>query len=103
MKMSTIHGTPESEAVLPLQSEPATRGTRSSFLISLGLLGYLVTVKLLMTFAPVSFVVSLQAAAFTWPSLILVGAAGALGLFLSTRTGFPDWMRASPPGRGCSS
>lgn len=89
--MSTIHDRPERETELPSRGEPAARRTRRSYLIYLGLLAYLVAVKLLMTFAPVSFVASLQAAAFTWPFLVLVGAAGALGLFLSGRTGFPDW------------
>jgi hypothetical protein len=101
--MPTIHSTPASEGVLPLQTEPVTRRTRSSFLIYLGLLAFLVAVNLLITFAPVSFIVSFQAATFAWPSLILVGAAGLAGLFLSTRTGFPDWWdaRISPKG-GCS-
>ncbi len=98
--MSTIQHTPGGEAAPLLQTEPTARRTRSSYLIYLGLLAFLVAVKLLLTFAPVSSIVSAQAAAFAWPSLILVGAAGLLGIFLSTRTGFPDWWDARISARG---
>jgi hypothetical protein len=98
--MSTVPSTPESEAAAPPQSEPAPRLTRGTLMTYLGLMAFLVAVKLIITFAPVSFIDPLQAAAFTWPILIVVGAAGLLGLFLSTRTGFPDWWDARISARG---
>ena len=98
--MSTIHSTPESEAVPPLRDEVTTRRTRTSYLIYLGLLAFLVAAKVVLTFASVSSVVALQAAALSWPSLIVVGAAGWLGLFLSRRTGFPEWWDPRISARG---
>jgi hypothetical protein len=98
--MSTIQHAPEGEAASLLPAKPLSRHARSSYLIYLGLLAFLVAVKLILTFAPVSFINSAQAAAFAWPSLILVGAAGLLGIFLSTRCGFPDWWDARISAKG---
>lgn len=56
----------------------------------LGLAGYLVFVKIVLTLAPGVFRSPAQAKVFEWPLLALWTALGGLGVFLSERTGFPQ-------------
>ncbi len=62
------------------------------------LLLYLVLVKtILAEFFPRAFNDPTQAGLFSWTSLAIIGALGALGVFLSQRTGFPSaWDTAVP-------
>jgi hypothetical protein len=64
------------------------------------LLALLVAVKHILTFTPISFIAPAQAAIFAWPSLALIGAVGCLGLWLSHRTGFPEWWDTRISNRG---
>ena len=62
------------------------------------LLLYLVLVKtILAALFPDAFNDPTQAGLFSWTSLLIIGALGALGVFLSERTGFPSaWDTAVP-------
>jgi hypothetical protein len=83
-----------SQAAVIEQTERSSPSTRGSYLIYLGMLAVLLVVKLILIFAPVSYIVSSQEAAFSWPSIFLVAVLGGVGLFLSKRTGFPEWWDA---------
>jgi hypothetical protein len=58
--------------------------------VYLGLMGFLVVVKLVLTFLPELFRSPAQAAVFEWRFLALWTVLGSLGVVLSERTGFPD-------------
>jgi hypothetical protein len=60
-------------------------------LIYLGLMAYLVAVKLAITywFPPTVFASPAQAGVFSWLFLAIVTAVGLVGVWLSHRTGFP--------------
>lgn len=60
-----------------------------SLTIFFGLAGYLVLVKLGLTFLPEVLRSPAQAKVFEWPWLALWTALGAAGVWLSERTGFP--------------
>src|SRR5262245_19439844 len=62
----------------------------SSVVVWLALMGYLVLVKVIITFFPAAFRSVAQAAAFAWPALVVVAIAGLIGIWFSHRTGFPD-------------
>jgi hypothetical protein len=58
--------------------------------VYLGLVAFLVVVKLVLTFLPGLFRSPAQAAVFEWRFLALWTVLGSLGVLLSERTGFPD-------------
>jgi len=60
-------------------------------IVWLGLVAYLVVVAVLLrTIVPVTFVDRSQAGFFEPAGLVAMGVMGLLGVWLSTRTGFPD-------------
>ena len=68
-----------------------------SVAVWLALMGYLVLVKIIITFFPASFRSVAQAAVFDWPSLGVVTIAGLIGIWFACRTGFPDaWDKEIP-------
>jgi hypothetical protein len=67
-----------------------TRSPGRPLAIYLGLMGFLVLVKLVLTLFPETFRSPAQAAVFEWRFLALWTVLGSLGVFLSERTGFPD-------------
>jgi len=60
-----------------------------SIRIYLGLMAYLVLVKLILTAFPAVFRSPAQASVFEWPLLALWTGLGLLGVWLSEKTGFP--------------
>jgi hypothetical protein len=62
----------------------------TSIKIYLGLVLFLIGVKLFFLLAPVKFPLSDQAGAFSWLTILTIAALGFIGLVLSKRTGFPD-------------
>jgi len=60
-----------------------------SIKVYLGLMAYLVLVKLILTFLPAVFRSAAQAAVFQWKWITIFTATGLLGVFLADRTGFP--------------
>jgi hypothetical protein len=61
-----------------------------SFLIYLGLIACLVGIKLAIDCLPHAiFASASQAGIFAWPSLAIIGSLGLIGVWLSSRTGFP--------------
>jgi len=62
----------------------------TSIKIYLGLVLFLISVKLFFLLAPVKFPLSDQAGAFSWVTILTIAALGFIGLVLSKRTGFPD-------------
>jgi len=65
-----------------------------SLKIFLGLLAFLVLVKLLFLAVPVQFPVAGQEGAFSWLTLTAIALMGFVGVALSRRTGFPDMWDA---------
>jgi hypothetical protein len=63
------------------------------FLLWLGFMAYVAVAKILLnTFLPHAFASAGQAAAFSWPFIIAIGAAGLVGVWFARRTGFsPAW------------
>jgi hypothetical protein len=59
-------------------------------LIFLGLIAYLIAVKLVITFVPAVFRSTTQAAVFEWKFLALWTILGWTGVVLSQKTGFPE-------------
>ena len=87
---------------------PASRTARisSSYVVWLGLVLYLVLVKLIISaFLPNAFADPSQAGAFDWAPLGIFAALGLVGVWLSRKTGFPDawdtrfsnWRRLALP------
>ena len=60
-----------------------------SIKIYLGLMAYLVLVKLILTFLPQVFRSPAQAAVFEWKFLAVWMALGLIGVFFADKTGFP--------------
>lgn len=58
--------------------------------IYLGLVAFLVAVKLLFLLRPTAFPLAEQESAFYWTTITFIAVIGFLGLVLSRRTGFPD-------------
>ena len=58
--------------------------------VYLGLMAYLVGVKLTLSLFPAIFRSPSQAAVFSWPLLPIWAATGLLGVKLARRTGFPE-------------
>lgn len=56
----------------------------------LGLLAYLVLVKMIITFFPATFSSVDQAAVFAWPALGIWAALGSIGVWFAHKTGFPS-------------
>ena len=73
-----------------------TRNLRVSLGVYLALMGYLVGVKLALTFMPNVFRSPAQAAVFAWPAIALFTVLGAMGVYFADRTGFPPaWGTAN--------
>jgi hypothetical protein len=67
-----------------------TREFERSAVVWLGLMAYVMAVKVIITFAlPAAFRDPSQAAVFSWPALGIFTAAGLIGVALSLQTGFP--------------
>jgi hypothetical protein len=78
-----------------LQDEVAslreTNKPSSSYFVWLGCVIFLVVVKIVLdTYLPNAFADPAQASFFTWPVLGVFSAVGLVGVWLSTKTGFPD-------------
>jgi hypothetical protein len=68
--------------------------------VYLGLMAYLVAVRLTLSLFPAIFRSPAQAAVFSWPLLPLWAATGLLGVELARRTGFPEaWGGRGSNGR----
>ena len=65
----------------------------------LALMGFLVLVKLVLTFFPEMFRSPAQAAVFRWRFLALWTLLGGIGVWFADRTGFPDPLDERIPGR----
>jgi hypothetical protein len=79
-------------SVKPLAFDPASTPTplRVSVKVWLGLVAYLVLVKIIITFFPATFSSVEQAAVFAWPALGIWAVLGFIGIWLAHRTGFPS-------------
>lgn len=88
--------TASAAAPLAPTSLPVRRdGVAASALTWLGLVAYLVLAKLLLdAFLPDAFADPSQRAAFAWPVVAGVAAAGLAGVWLMHRTGFPAALDA---------
>jgi hypothetical protein len=74
-------------------SAPASKTSHisSSYIVWLGLVLYLLLVKLIISaFLPNAFADPSQAGAFDWAPLGIFAALGLVGVWLSRKTGFPD-------------
>ncbi len=58
--------------------------------IYLGLIAFMVTVKVIFLLFPTVFPGADQESAFSWTTILVIALMGLIGLFLSRRTGFPD-------------
>ena len=58
--------------------------------IYIGLIAFLVAVKLIFLLFPTAFPLAEQAGAFSWLTIAAIALMGFVGLFLSRRAGFPD-------------
>ena len=67
--------------------------------IYVGLIAALVVIRVVLSFFPMDYIVSSQAAMSTWQALIIVAVLGFVGLRLSRRTGFPEIFDAAVSNR----
>jgi len=82
---------PRAEAPAPLRF---LRSVRTSTTVWLALMAYVVLVKLIITAFPAAFRNAAQQAFFEWQLLPVWAVAGLLGVWLATRTGFPEPLGA---------
>ncbi len=62
----------------------------TSVKVWLGLVAYLVLVKIIITFFPATFGSVDQAAVFAWPALSIWAVLGLIGVWFAQKTGFPS-------------
>lgn len=62
---------------------------RISLWVYAGLMAYLASVKVVLTFFPAVFRSPSQAKVFAWPAIAIFTGVGLLGVYLADRTGFP--------------
>jgi hypothetical protein len=96
---------PSASSPLPVQAARTPR-VSSSYVVWLGLVLYLLLVKVIISaFLPRAFSDPSQAGAFDWAPLGIFAALGLVGVWLSRKTGFPDawdthisnWRRLALP------
>ena len=58
--------------------------------IYLGLIGFMIVVKLIFVLFPTVFPGADQEGAFSWITILAIGVMGFIGLILARRTGFPE-------------
>jgi hypothetical protein len=69
---------------------PASTSLSVSVKVWLGVVAYLVLVKMVITFFPATFKSIDQAAVFAWPALGIWAMLGFIGIWFAHRTGFPS-------------
>lgn len=69
---------------------PTATPFRTSVKVWLGLVTYLVLVKLMITFFSATFTSVDQAAIFAWPALAIWAVLGFIGVWFAHKTGFPS-------------
>jgi hypothetical protein len=67
-----------------------TRDSSISMKIYLGLIAFMVAVKVLFLLFPTAFPLAEQAGAFSWTTILAIAVMGFIGLILARRTGFPE-------------
>jgi hypothetical protein len=71
------------------KADPTATPFRVSVKVWLGLVAYLVLVKMIITFFPAAFSSIEQAAVFAWPALGIWALLGFIGIWFAHKTGFP--------------
>jgi len=72
-----------------VNTAPAATPFRTSLKVWLGLVAYLVLVKIVITFFPANFSSVDQAAVFAWPALGIWAVLGFIGVWFAHKTSFP--------------
>lgn len=67
--------------------------------IYIGLIAALAVIRVVLSFFPMDYIVSSQAAMSTWQVLVIVAVLGLVGLWLSRKTGFPEIFDAEVSNR----